>query len=316
MSDWPPQEPPAPPTAPDFGPPMPDQVPAMQMPSDQMPPGMQPDQPKSRTGLVVTIVIAVVVLLLCCCGSVAAYLIFQAPQTASTVTDLSKTATAGNAAEIQRLAEWQAAKAAFATTGFETVAPDSRQQALAEAATKLLYPDFTLDEVRVDPGSYDKKTSFYTFDSYVTLMHLTADPSVKLVRSYSVSQPAADTLKRSDITPNANRAVERLGGKAWIIYPTDKVPPLVKGIKDQSYVALMKQIAAEWPDGAVSVLAPSADGTVEAHVYTWESYAKSPADDYVDAVYSKVDGTWTLQSHQLYINNEPVPSSAATSTGG
>jgi hypothetical protein len=318
MSDW--QQPPGQQPPPSFPPPGQQPPPSYSPPAaygpPEMPPQMAPpspgEPPKRKTGTIVTIVVVVVVLLLCCCVSVAGYLIYTASRTASTISELAKNAVTTDPMEVARLAKWEVAKGQFSQTGYTSVAPDARQQKLADAATKLLFPDFTLDELEIGPGSYDAKTKYYTFDTYVVLMHLTADPTVKVARSYSITQAAADHLTRGEVTVKANRALEKVGGTSWLLYATDKVQPLVKGIKDQKYVALMKKVAADWPGGCIVMLQPDAAGKVTVRVFTWESYWKSPAEDYMEATYTESGGVWTIGTYDLFLKGQVVPSTDAS----
>ena len=271
---------------------------------------MPPAEPKPRrTGVIVAVVVAVL-LLACCCMGVAGVLIFSASKSSSSSTPA--TTVTIDPAETKRLEAWGAAKATFPLTGYATVAPDARQRKLADAATELWFPDFAIDELLVHPGTYDATKKTFVFDEYIVLMHLKSDPAGRIARAYAVTQPAADSLARADITVESNESLERIGGTSWLLGVTDKVVPLMKGIKDPKYAKLVSKVAVDWPGGVLVRLQPSSDGSANVRIFTWESYSRSDAAAYVDVVYADVNGTWKVQSYDIVNGSSETTPAAST----
>jgi hypothetical protein len=277
-------------------PPLEMQPPPAGEPWESLPAGMPldaggPDLPKKRTGLIVAVVIGVLVLM-CGCGVAIVLALFDlgASDTSGTAT----TMTRASEAETTRQQLWLLARASFPTTGFVTYAADERQAALAGRAVAMLLPDFAVDDLRIHPGSYDAAENWYEFDTYVTRLRLTSDPAVTLLFAFDVATAEADAAKLSkdDITLEAGDHLELLPGG-------DTREPLIGGIKDPTYVALLKTAEQDWAGGDVSILSPMSDGGVDVHVYTLQSYADSEAHDYVECVYRMKDGAWTLDSYDI-----------------
>jgi hypothetical protein len=287
----------------DFPPPPLDmQPPQAGEPWESLPAGMPldaggPALPKKRTGLIVAIVIGVLVLM-CGCGAaiVAALLSLDSSDTSGTAIT-----SPADQAEARRTELWLQAKASFPTTGFVTYAPDERQTTLAAQATAMLLPDFMVVDLRVHPGSYDAEKNWYGFDTYVTRLRLRSDPMVTLLFAYDVATAEADAAKLSkeDIELETGDQLRLLPGGSWLIYAGDSRKPFIGGIKDPTYVDLLRTVEKDWVGGDVSIVSPMSDGGVDVHVYTLQSYAGSVADDYVECVYRMKDGAWALDSYDI-----------------
>jgi hypothetical protein len=284
-------------------PPLEMQPPPAGEPWESLPAGMPldaggPAVPKKRTGLIVAVVIGVLVLM-CGCGVAIVLALFDlgASDTSGTAT----TTTQASEAETTRQQRWMLARASFPTTGFVTYAADERQAALAGQAVEMLLPDFAVDDLRIHPGSYDAAENWYEFDTYVTRLRLASDPTVTLLFAFDVATVEADAAKLSkeDIKLETGDQLKQLPGGSWLIYAGDTREPLIGGIKDPTYVALLKTAQQDWAGGDVSILSPMSDGGVDVHVYTLQSYADSEAHDYVECVYRKKDGAWTLDSYDI-----------------
>jgi hypothetical protein len=296
-------------------PPLQMQPPPAGGPWETLPEGMPPDAagpaaPKKRTGLIIAIVIGVLVLM-CGCGVAIVGLLIGLDASGNSGTSSTAPATPEDA---QRIAKWLEAQASFPTTGFTTFAPEARQQQLAEQATAMLLPDFTVDDLRVHPGTFDSEKNWYGFDTYVTRLRLKSDRSVTLLFAYDVGTTEADAagLSKDDIQIGDGDLLVALPGGTWLIYVADSRKPLFGGIKDPTYVDLLKQAETDWPGGDVSMVTDMSDGGVNVHVYTLQSYAGSSADDYIECVYRKKDGVWALDSYDVITGTdtgqEPVPS--------
>jgi hypothetical protein len=272
-----------------------------------------PSPPKKRTGLVVAIVVAAL-LVVCCCGTgVSTYMLGIFDAATSTTAD-DATPAAKIPPEVKaRADEWKKVTAAFVKGDWELVEPDERQRRLAEEAIKVLLPDFTIDELWVDTGSYDSAKNWYTFDSYVMRLHLTSDPAAVTAYSFDVGTVAADEagLTREKLDLDEGDDVVQLEGRTWVIFPTLSKAPLLRGIKDRSYATLLKQTIGQWPGGLPTQLKPQEDGTVIVHIESWDSYMWSETYDHIEATYSRDGDVWKLDTYKAVI--EPKEGQPAAS---
>jgi hypothetical protein len=265
-------------------------------------PGTPVQAPKKRTGLVIALVV-VGVLLLCCCPATVGVVLWAASGSNNS-TGSSSTAGPVDTKETKRIAEWEAAESRFPTSGYETVAPNERQQRLAGEATRLLYPDFTLDETRISPRGYFEG---YDYDGYATRLHLTADPSVRFIAGYWVVTPAGRAVSRYDLNLEPEDGLDQLEGDAWVIY-TAEARKTLGGVGDQPYAALMAKACEDWSGADVDAIYPASDGSVTMRMSVWDSRWRSKAPDqvgdYVDAVYRKSGDPWKLERYEIVIGSQ------------
>ncbi|HEX9093675.1 MAG TPA: hypothetical protein VF902_06805 [Coriobacteriia bacterium] len=327
MSDW---QPPGAPAQPDYAPPQPDFASAGAPPPYSATPGTPPGAPapKKRTGLIIAIVVIVLLLLCCCAVTVGGYLFFVLdsgsalkPGTSATgdpTSDVQRDPLASSELvdpeAAARAADWQKVRDAFvAAADAQYVAPDERQSRLAASSIGTLLPDFTIDEVKVSPGSYDAANHMYDFDGYAVLMHLTADPVVRMAFSYDVATAEADAAKlaRDSLELEKDDDVLMIDGTTWVIFTTHSKAPLLHGIKDQSYVALLKLAGEQWPDGLAPQMIVQGDGSVVLSVETWDSFCFSDTYDRIEATYVRDGDGWKLSTYETVIEPKGSPSTDA-----
>lgn len=282
----------------------------------QQPPQGYPP-PKKRTGLIIAIVI-IALLLLCCCSVGVAVLLFRSdPGTTSTTTaspeDLAKK-QAEEAELAKRAADWKKVQAALVRGDYTFAEPDARQARLAEAAIAALLPDFTIDEVAVEPGHYDKAKDYFVFDGFYIRLHLTSDPQAKTAYSFDVETTEAEAtgMTRDKLDVDSDEDVTQLEGKTWVIFPTETKAPLLRGIKDPAIGRLVKQACADWPDGLPTKFVLGTDGSIVVSVETWDNYRYSDTFDRIDATYVRDGQGWKIKSYVPII--EPKDGSSTDST--
>jgi hypothetical protein len=274
---------------------------------------------KSRTGLIVLVVVVVLVLLLCCCGAVGAWLWYSVGSgpgdASSTATSATPEPTPADPAATARGEDWRRVQAALIRSDYAFVAPDARQRRLADEVIKAVLPDFSIDELKVEPGSYDAAEKMHTFDSYLLLLHLTADPSVRTAYSFDVGTVAADEagLAREDLELTDGDEAIQIEGTTWVLFPTRSKAPLLRGMKDPSFAALMKLACEQWQGGLPTKLMPQGDGSVLVSVETWDSYCWSETFDRIDASYERDGQGWTLRDYTAIVEPKDQP---GTSTQG
>jgi len=310
MSDWqqPQQGYPPQPPAPAYAPPQQ----AYQPPPPGYPPQAggpyQPGEPpkKKRTGLIIAVVV-IAVLLLCCCSAGAGLLIFRSDSSTGTgTTTLSPEELAKKKAEEEELAaraaEWAKVKAAFVKGDFTFQEPDERQRRLAEAAIKQLLPDFEIEELTIEPGYYDKDKKYYVFDgAFMTLV--ASDATVRTAYSFDIETPAAEAsgMTRDKLDLDEGDEVIQLEGTTWVIYPTGSKKPLLGGMKDTSYAALIRQAGVDWPGGLPTKFEPQPDGSVRISVETWDSYRFSEDWNRIEATYVRDGSGWKVTTYKAVI---------------
>jgi hypothetical protein len=319
MSDWqPPQQgqtpqPPAPAYAPPqaYQPPLPGYPPQA---SGPYPPGQPPK--KNRTGLIIAVVL-ISLLLLCCCAGAAGLVLFRADSSTGTETiSLSPSDLATKKAEEKELAAraaaWELVKLSFAKGDYTFVEPNERQRRLADATIAQVLPDFVIEELTIEPGHYDKAKDYYYFDTaFVTLV--AQDASVRTAYSFDIETPEAQAsgMTKEDLDLGESDAVIQLEGKTWVIYPTSAKGPLLGGMKDQSYGALIRQAGVDWPGGLPTKFIDQADGSVVVSVETWDSYRFSDDWNRIEATYVRSGSGWKVTTYKPVIesgkNDEASP---------
>jgi hypothetical protein len=286
MSDWqqqppqgyPPQSPPGPPLAP---------------------------PPKKRTGLIVALAV-VGVLLLCCCASAGAGYLYLAATRESDKTDIVPPKTQPSKedpAKTARLAEWEKVQDAYQKADYTFADPDERQTRLGKALIAELLPDFTISEFTVETGYYDDVESWYVFDHYFFKLSLTSDPKVQTAYAVLVGTSAADDAKlaREKLDVQEGDDVLLLEDRTWAIFPAETKIPLLRGMKDRSYAALMKQAMADFPGGLPTRVVAMDDGSADVHVETWNSYTWSDTYDRIEATYRRDGQSWKLGGYKAVI---------------
>lgn len=309
MSDWqPPQQeyPPQPP-APAYAPPQAYQPPPPGYPPQAggpYPPGEPPK--KKRTGLIIAVVL-ISLLLLCCCAGVAGLLLFRAGSSSRTDTiSLSPSELEQKKAEEKdlaaRAAAWESVKASFVKGDYTFADPNERQRRLAAAAIAQVLPDFTIEELTIEPGRYDKAKDYYYFDTaFVTLV--ASDATIRTAYSFDIETPEAEAsgLTKEKLDLDENDAVIQLEGKTWVIYPTGSKAPLLGGMKDPAYGVLIRQAGEDWPGGLPTKFVDQADGSVVVSVETWDSYRFSDDWNRIEATYVRSGSGWKVTTYKPVI---------------
>lgn len=282
-------------------------------PGDPYPPTAPP---KKRTGLIVAIVV-IALLLLCCCSAGAAFLVFSSSSSTDSMgTPGVSEQTASDPEAAKRAADWEKVQAAFVAGDYTLVKPDARQQRLAGAAIAALLPDFTIDEIAVEPGHYDKAKNFYYYDSVYVRLHLTTDPEAKTAYSFDLQTPEAEAAGagRDNLDMDTGYEAAKLEGKTWLLYPADTKAPLLRGITDPAMGALVKLACTDWPGGLPTKFVAGADGSMVLSVETWDAYRYSGTYDRIDATYVRDGDGWKLKSYVPVIEPKSGSSTEPTQT--
>lgn len=294
MSDWTqPEASQAPPPS-DLQPPY--ESPPAPEPMAAMPVGAPPQPPKKRTGLIVAIVV-IGVLLLCCCATAGGIAVLGPAIFSSDGSSGTSSTTKTDPEAEKRAADWKKVTDAFVRGDYQFVEPDERQRRLVEAAVAQLLPDFTVDEVVIEPGRYDKERDYYVFDDAFVRLHLTSDPAAKTAYSFNIETPDAESAKlaRDDLDVADGKDAMQLEGRTWIIFPTNSKAPLMKGMTDPAIGGLIAQACADWPDGLPTRFTAGADGSWVLAIETWDSYCWSDTFDRIDATYVRDGDGWKLK---------------------